>query len=304
MQSVVLITTCTGRKRVRPKDDVHFRHMRGRDIQAAARDWVERIASVDCATTANELYSGRGFAEAKRAAALLGAPLKIVSAGLGLIDSDRPVPAYEATISPGSPDSICSHLGIQPQIWWAALKEQLQFKWPPDDKLLLIAASGPYLEMIEQDLLRLRIERLRLFTRTRISELPKALRSAVMPYDGRLDAECARPGTIADFAQRALAHFVEHVLPYSLMGSTDDHAALVRSSLNSLEAPVRRTGRGATDEEIKSIIRAHYESVGGRSSLMLRKLRDEIGVACEQSRFKVLFKAVARDQEEMACLPL
>jgi hypothetical protein len=236
----------------------------------------------------------------------LGAPLKIVSAGLGLVDSDAEVPAYEATIAPGSPDTISSHLDVTPERWWAALKSCQQFEWPVGAQLLLIAASGSYLKMIEQDLLELPVDRLRLFTRADAGRLPIQLRSAVMPYDDRLDASDGRPGTIADFAQRAMAHFAEQVLPCAPAGGLEDHIGLVLSRLSPLTAPAKRVGRKATNEEIKAAIAIHFEAVGGQSSQMLRKLRDELGLACEQSRFRNLFRSVVQTQrgEGVECLPL
>jgi hypothetical protein len=159
--------------------------------------------------------------------------------------------------------------------------------------------------MIEQDLLALPTNRLRLFTRTEAEALPAGLRSAVMPYDDRLDAKDGRPGTIADFAQRAMADFAENILTRSPEGSVEDHASLVLARLKPLTAPIKRIGRKATDEEIKSAISIHYHAVGGQSSQMLQKLRRELGLACEQSRFRDLFKSVVQKQgEEIACLPL
>ncbi len=81
---------------------------------------------------------------------------------------------------------------------------------------------------------------------------------------------------------------------------------MVLSHLSPLTAPAKRVGRRATDEEIKAAIAAHYEAVGGQSSQMLRKLRDELGLACEQSRFRNLFKGVVqmRREEGVECLVL
>lgn len=306
MSRVVLITTCTGRKRIQPSREAHFRHVPRCEAEAAARIWLNGLASLMCTARTDKLYSGRGFAEARRAAEMLGAPLKIISAGLGLVDGAAEVPAYEATIAPGSPDTVSTHLNVTPERWWAALKSCQRFDWPTGAQLLLIAASGSYLKMIESDLLELPVDRLRLFTRADIGALAAPLRSAVMPYDDRLDASNGRPGTVADFAQRAMAHFAEYVLSCAPAGGLGEHAELVRSCLSPLTAPARRVGRKATDEEIKVAIATHYEAVGGQSSQMLRKLRDELGLACEQSRFRDLFKSVVRTQrgEGVECLPL
>ena len=39
--------------------------------------------------------------------------------------------------------------------------------------------------------------------------------------------------------------------------------------------------------------------VGGQSSRMLRLLRDDLSVACEQGRFRALFQLVRREREAL-----
>lgn len=115
-----------------------------------------------------------------------------------------------------------------------------------------------------------------------------------MPYDRRLeDPVLGRAGTAGDFAQRAMRDFVEEVLPGSPMGSAADHAKAVLDRLNCHTTPPRPSRRSATDDELQALMRAHWNAVGGRSGRMLRLLRDDLGVACEQGRFKNLFNGVA-----------
>jgi hypothetical protein len=276
------------------------------DPDAAARHWLKSLESVDTRTQAQKLYSGRGFQQAVSAAASLAAPLLIASAGLGLVASESLVPAYDATVAPGTSDSICAHLGTSPKAWWRSLTAKSGCRWPTEEVVLLIALSGPYLEMLEADLLGRPPEQFRLFTRTPPERLHPRLRASLMPYDARFDAHDGPcPGTIGDFAQRALAHFSKQILPGARDADVAQHRELVLSSLFGLTAPSKRAGKAAADEELRAVIRTHYTEVGGRSTRMLRRLRDDLGLACEQSRFSRLFREVEAGLGGGApCLPL
>src|SRR5687767_15156462 len=106
MNKVVVVTTCTGRKSVRPSQAAHFRHVDRCGIDIALRNWFDRLAAESRAIRADHLYRGRAFAEARATAQRLTAPLKIISAGLGLIDARDVVPPYEATVSPVGHDAV------------------------------------------------------------------------------------------------------------------------------------------------------------------------------------------------------
>lgn len=289
----LLLTNCSSRKRL-----VAAPPARLGSGPVGVEAWTARIAAACPRLRARDLYCGRAFREAARAADMLGADLWVASAGLGFVRADTHVPAYGATAAAGHPDSVPG----DPRAWFARLVAEGPFPGTPDSAaapIVLAALSGPYLAMLSPWLLALEESRpgaLRLFTREVPPDLPRALRQAAMPYDGRLDdPSSGRPGTIGDFAQRALADFAEAVYPADPEGDPDTHAAEVRARLEGRTAPRRRAGRGASDEEVRALIRAHWQRVGGRSGRMLRVLRDDLGVACEQGRFKGLFKAVATE---------
>jgi hypothetical protein len=252
------------------------------------REWLLDIDNSSVKTEARNLYCGRGFKEALKSAGQQFA-VQIISVGLGLIRSSDMVPAYEATVTPGADDDVRS-LGFTPHDWWTALSVHGRVKWPKDG-LLLIAASAPYLDLINRDLIAVPSERVRLFTRASPTDVSPQLRSAIMPYDDRLNdprLNCA--GTFSDFAQRAMAHFANTILIESPSGTTDDHRRIVAEALSQCVAPIRTLGRSAEDREVMELIACHFESVGGRAGPMLRLFRDELRVACEQSRFSRLFR--------------
>jgi hypothetical protein len=130
------------------------------------------------------------------------------------------------------------------------------------------------------------------------SAIPETLRPFLLPYDARFDGpDAPLPGTRSDFAQRSLSHFVEAVLAHHAQADFDGHAEAVERLLSGLR---RRSTPGRTrqpDKEIIALIRRHWNEARGQSSRMLRLLRDDLGVACEQGRFRTLFLA-ARERRE------
>ena len=125
------------------------------------------------------------------------------------------------------------------------------------------------------------------------SALPAAVRPTLVPYDARLDA--ILPGTRADFSQRALLHFVRSVaLKGNAQGRDADHAA-VEVALRDVVAPDRLHRPRRTDAEILQLILARLRSQSGIARI-LRALRDDEGVACEQARFSRLYRTALQRQ--------
>jgi hypothetical protein len=166
---------------------------------------------------------------------------------------------------------------------------------------ILISLPANYLDMIADELLELPVRsraRLRIFTLSPSSGLPEGLRPYVLPYDHRFDGEDAPvPGTRSDFAQRALGHFVDAVLSKHPGGDFDGHAELVENLLAGFRPQRTQQRARLADQEISSIIHRHWKDAHGQSSRMLRLLRDDLGVACEQSRFRNLFRAAKNKRE-------
>lgn len=299
----VVITSCTNRKRIAPAQGLTASRLRRGDLKAVAAAWEERLRSADRQVLASDLYCGRGFRQAEGAAITERAGFFVVSAGLGFVPATARVPSYSLTVAAGSADNILSRISgaMTAADWWKALartspygqsiaKAVEEHKGP-----ILVALPAGYLGMIAHDLLALPARtrsRLRIFTLTPPEVLPEGLRSSVMPYNSRFDgADTPVAGTRSDFAQRSLAHFVEAVLPKHPRADFEGHADAVEKLLSGFrrqEMPVRLR---RTDAEIAQLIRRHWSDVDGQSSRMLRFLRDELGIACEQGRFRGLFLA-------------
>src|SRR5262249_36691184 len=150
----------------------------------------------------------------------------------------------------------------------------------------LVALPRAYLAMIEPDLLALPEAlqiRLRVIQRAG-SELPQ-LAPWTLVYDDRLEGGEAHAGTRSDFAARAACHFVEYMWPGREVDDVQTHNALIEAALSAWRPRRARTGSRRTDEELRTIVAAHWDAAGGRTTRLLRVLRDELGIACEQGRF-------------------
>jgi hypothetical protein len=300
--AAIVITSCGKRKSLPSAKELCAETLPPSDPASIAASWAERLAVAKNRIPARKLYQGRAFREAELAAEPIGARVYIISAGLGLIPAELEIPAYSLTVANGA-DNILAR--IEPSkaatsaLWWRELKlaiggasfDDLMRASPG---LVLLAGGASYLTMIADDLARLAPsdrDRLRIFSAAPRAALPGPIGGALMPYDRRLEALPGRSGTLADFAQRALRHFAETILPESRGGTSAEHAAAVQAALDGVEAPERRRGTSKSDHEIVAIIRANWAQAGGKSAAMLRLLRDSFRIACEQKRFKKLFAA-------------
>lgn len=292
----LILTNCTNRKRA-PGDDVaQFRDVAAGGLAEVVTQWGRLLGDSGEKAPAREVYCGRSFTEALAATAQAGAELRVVSAGLGLVPADTGIPNYSATISAGSEDSILAKLvGVTASAWWDALVRGSRFSkttGPGEFDRIWVALSGPYLDMIKHTLegwVSGGFDGLRIFSKPTV--LPEELLPFALPYDDRLnDPRGPIPGTEGDFAQRALAHFSKLAVRDRLTSVEEDFVT-VQSSLFGLTAPQKPNRQPKTDPEIRSIIRTEARSIGWNSSKMLRHLRDELDIACEQKRFQKLFKA-------------
>ncbi|WPH16279.1 hypothetical protein [Variovorax paradoxus] len=251
-----------------------------------------------------ELYSGRAFALASKAAEGAGADLYVLSAGMGFVKQDALVPPYNLSVALNTDDCILLRSRAEPftaSQWWAALHEAQGSR--PLAKLLsgrpkamlVLAATRPYIQMVEEELASLtaaQVARLRIVGPTQANALPELLRPSVMPYDDRLDdVDVGLRGTRFDFAARALTHFVDLVGGDECIQSPQDHAKRVRLSLSKRRAPERLQRERIDAAALRRHVRA-LKKAGESKTSALAKLRRELGYACEQQRFSSAWEAL------------
>lgn len=268
----------------------------GETLSATATNWKMAVKGADRVTRAGDLYVGRSITEARQASDTVGAPIKFVSAGLGMVSADDRIPSYDLTPAEinGGLAKALEKFGASPADWWSELSGKglsgLIRKHPHHQ--FLIALPATYLSMLRDDLERCREEellRLRFFTSPAgVLEMPRRLRANALPYDERLETVELFGGTRGDFPQRAMRHFVQVLHGHKV--TLDKGRRLVEKALASQcwrEIPVRAR---LADDQIKSLIRVRWKQCGGQSALLLRALRDQELVACEQGRFAQLWR--------------
>ena len=304
----VIVTNCTTRKR-QGVPLARFPSTKSvQTIEQLASAWIGRVNNVKQPVPASDLYLGRSIVDARQAATTIGAELYVASAGLGLVHHADPVPSYNVTVS-GGDGSIGPFLiqrGQQPRDWWGAVntakgKRSALAKLVSRIKVdvVYLALPSNYLSLIAGELDSLAdrdLKKLRIFTSSfGRSQVPSRLNGAVMPYDDRLEALVNYRGTRADFPQRAMLHFIEALKAQSLDQSKA--RSKVKRSLAPLDVPILPERISATDLQLDKLIRKYWKAADGRSAELLRCLRDDALVRCEQSRFRRLWSAVKAEKQ-------
>jgi hypothetical protein len=151
--------------------------------------------------------------------------------------------------------------------------------------------------MVQQDLSQVtptQAKHLRIFTSpVGAALLPASLAECAMPYDDRLEAVPGYAGTRADFAQRALRHFVIELQAAAL--PREEATIKVANSLAGRPRLYRNQGRRLSDAEIRRTLSAQWDRHEGKSTRLLRYLRDEAGISCEQKRFSRIWQSLANE---------
>lgn len=277
-----------------------------------ANEWVTRISRASPRHLQGEVYCGRAYREASTAARELDAELAVISAGLGVVRASERIPTYSLTVAPGSEDTVLDKItndGARPDAWWSALKLGQDEGAGVHDvlrsnpsALVLMGLSANYARLIRKDLLDLsgaETQRVRIFGAGITEHLPAHLAASVMPYDARLNGpDSPIPGTMSDFASRALHHYAWCLRDGVLSSAdADDDRQKLLTQMTGWRIPNTPVRERMTDEEIMRFIHEHWEETGGRSGASLRLLRDR-GHACEQSRFRDLFRSASSRRDE------
>lgn len=278
------------------------RQLLGADLRETAQRWGHELRVTTPKVPISHLYVGRSMTIANWVAAELCAPLYVVSAGLGLVGIDDEAPAYDLSIAgtEGRLQSALDRFNKRPAAWWSLLSKngglrELAARNP--GSVMLIALPAAYMEMVSDDLASCssrELARIRIFTSLPGRDaLPRKLARNVVPYDDRLESVRGYAGTRADYPQRAMRHFVEKLGAHRL--SVDQARKVVSRSLGQFVKPQRVERRRAEDDVIKQLIRRQWHATGGRSGALLRYLRDEALVSCEQSRFAQLCREIRHE---------
>jgi hypothetical protein len=297
--TAVIVTNCTHRKSGQSRIDL-AQLPQAQGVEQLAQAWQRVVGGALPVQSAQVLYQGRPITDTAAAAAHLRSSWYFVSAGLGLVRSDQQVPAYECTVAAGSELGCRLKLaGATAADWWNAITA---FQPRPLSQLIeqsptLLALPSTYLRMVHDDLMRVpaaKASQLRVFTSKAGAKLvPGHLADCVLPYDDRLESVRGYAGTQSDFAQRALRHFVEALGAASL--PLVEARVAVSTALANRPRRLRSTGTRMSDDEIRRVLRAQWGRLAGSSTRLLRYLRDEASISCEQKRFSRLWQALSAE---------
>jgi hypothetical protein len=298
---ITLLTNCTSRKRRPAMPELMARTLPKGDLIATSEEWVSRLEVAKYRFVASHLYCGRAVTETLKAAQAVGAEVAFLSAGLGIVQQYQQVPSYSLAASSGYPDSVCDRITdtYDAASWWGALASALGTERPlarfietSGSSLTLVAMPASYLEMVARDLADLpskTLKTVRIMGPRRRQEIDARLQDNWLPYDGRLDSpKSGLNGTASDFPHRALGHFVSNILPLNAGRSSQCHVDAVETALSEFEAYVRPRGQNTSDDDVISAISTVWKKHGGRRASILKELRSELNIACEQSRFRKL----------------
>lgn len=299
MPGSAVLTNCTSSKRFDPAPRQMARTMKRSDVRGLSREWSARRLDAE-RVPVHDLYLGRSFKIAQRAADRAGSSLYTVSAGYGLLEADDRIPSYSVTVSGESEDNVLTMAGgAKAKAWWRELDP---LKSTVADlagfAVVMIALPAEYLLMIEEDLCGLKRSmrgELLIFACPGVANrLRPDLADSVLPYGNSLEcADSPVRGTGTDAAQRRLLHFTTHVAPQlAPCFSHADAKRAVDTFARTLLQPTRKPGRAVSDREVVELISALASRGVTSWTAALRHLRSVEGMACSQDRFQSLFRSV------------
>ena len=260
-----------------------------------ASDWLSKVEKVRPEVPAANVYTGRGYKTLLSRIGNVGG-LYVVSAGLGLIPSDRAVPGYDLTIAVGyetSLDAICDDKPDLPD-WWRSVcttrySEPSITAISQRSDYLLVSLTANYLKMVREDLQKAACPVV-LFTAesNSLRDLGKQIIRA--PYTSAFDGPNGPDrGTKSDFAQRTHADFLQRL---SKGITPEDAISSVAEDMREWAPQKKLNNQKFGDAEIIRLIKKHradFTAIG----TMHRFFRHELNVACEQKRFTKLVRQVS-----------
>jgi hypothetical protein len=294
-----IVTTCTNRKKKSSHpllDGESLIGGRQRDVQV---DWLERIRKAPREHLVRDIYCGRGYSEIKKIALQHNASFLVISGGYGLLSSWEKIASYNITLSGSSENNVLGKVIFDIfdyNKWWQSLNQDYNvltttIKSEPETRYL-ICVSSSYWKLIESDLGCLKnYENVRVISHSSIN-LPLWAKNIWLPYDERFDGpDSPLPGTRSDFPQRVCSHYLKNIMPNSKMHNDIE---TVRWYMEKFRSPVKHTRKRINDTVMLDLMVSKLKKESMTCSLMLRWLRDDELVSCEQSRCSRIYKVACR----------
>lgn len=306
-----IITSCTDGKRASSQDSLHLAAHRYSSMEWQFRKWWHALCQDDAqALPAEDLYRGDHWTVSRDSLALAQAmgwksQLWVISAGYGLVPVSARLRPYAATFQSGHADSVSLQTGPERiadhQGWWRLLTEVpgpaanvprsiASLVRADPTSVVLVVASHAYLLAIEPDLLAARgsSQDSLFIVSSSWKGLNPELASSWIVSDARFQPLVQ--GSMVSLHARVARWLIQESPKHRFqMAEIQD---LVHSYLKLAQAPPRHNRDLADDDTIRTFIR-HRIATDERAthSGLLREWR-RAGRACEQGRFRQLFKEI------------
>lgn len=284
------VSTCTNRKTVPAL-------IRAGDLKAStperrAEEWVGKIAQLPGLKPASDIYAGDLAKVAVAAAQRQNLRHFICSAGYGLVGANMNIAGYSATFSWPHADEVT---GAPRQVrarreWWQTLRRESGAGAPRlstigSDGPIIVAASPPYLDAMHDELVEALESGVTLVLVTS-GRLQGRLQHVQVPSAGRLRGILG--GSLISINVRVAARIMDELSEERL---TVRNAREVVSELAAQAPEVEKLDRRSLsdDEVVDFILRRLLEDRSLSHTHLLRVLRDS-GLACEQGRFRSLYR--------------
>lgn len=320
MNPINVVVTCTKQKTVEADRSLQLRHIKGLTIASRVAAWKQHIDHWRGVTSnPRSLYAGDHWSVARELPTFRpgGHPINlwVISAGLGLLALDTPIPAYCATFSTYHPDTVVlpeaftagDKAATCRRQWWNALTTMDWSREKPisltdlatefSDSPLLIAASRNYLHAIQDDIAtatqQLQSSDLLALISGGTDNLGQ-LTPNLVPCDARLQPLVG--GILRSLNVRALRHHLQNCDDERI----DCHSlsSAFRTMLHQAPPRIRPQRLPVTDDELRHFVSTAIMTRGNVSQTRLLEELRASGRACEQTRFRTVFHEVEAAQHE------
>ena len=303
---IAIITNCSKRKKHKAQQSLMAMNLKEDSIEQVSNEWSEKVkASTRHTLAARDQYVGRSFKEVKNIEQTKSFDWHIISAGLGLISSEKEIPSYDLTITNGSSNSIIQKLNCNRGIcdWWKKINEKFNHESFPiaklinenKDTLFLFALTKSYFNLISSEFSQIKDKsKIRLFGFRDSNNLDLSVKNYFLPYDSsKFDGpDSENNGIKNDYPRRVMRHYVEHILCQLKEPNFEQESKLVEEYLSNKTPQKILKNKKYTDafiiEKIKNYKREDYPT----HRILLKHFRHDLNIACEDSRFKALFHEV------------
>lgn len=317
--TINIIVTCTKQKTCEPPSSLQLRNVTGASVESRVRQWKLRLDRSDSdSISPRSLYAGDHWAVARNLGALAMPSERflvwVISAGYGLLPLDALIQSYSATFSTRHPDTVVvprestkSDPAADKRAWWNAL---INLDWDREKPLsisdlaleypessMLIAASANYLHAVQDDL---RHARNRLHDKNLLAILSAGtdtlgdLTENLVPSSARLQPLVG--GVLRSLNVRLLRYALETAR--SAPPTLSTLSRLFQSLVDLAPERPRYDRTPISDNDVRRFVQKAMRKNGRvTQSGLLRELRSS-GKACEQGRFRTLFKEVQEAHHE------